>query len=234
VPSMPYLRFCRTSLAPSALALAALLLLPAAGAAASGNCTGTSADTWIDYAFWNNDVLTAEGAWQVNGATSARVQYFVDGTLYQTSTASGSSGAWNWFSFSDDFEGCGNHTFKVKACPRVWDGYGYTVCETHCDESSTVFSTEACAATLSVSFQCSLSGPNGVVGVQGTILSGNPPYKVETYVPSAWTTKYGSTTSTGPFSYSNRCSYAGYKVGLRITDDDGQVKTEYCYCDLLE
>lgn len=217
---------------PWMLAAAALLAFVWAGPAveAAGNCSGTSADTWIDYAYWSNDVIDSEGLWRVQGASSVRIRYRIDGTLYQTSTASGSPGTWYGWTFIDDFDECGDHTLEVEVCPRVWDGNGWTVCETHCDTDTVNFSTFDCP-NLDVDFECSLSGPGGVVGVLGTILDGNPPYKVETYAPYAWVTKYAATYSTGPHSYSNRCSYAGYKVGMRISDADGEVKLKYCYCE---
>jgi hypothetical protein len=201
-------------------------------AEAAGNCSGTSADVWIDYGYWGNDVIDSEGLWRVNGASSVRIRYRIDGNLYQTSTASGSPGTWYGWTFIDDFDECGNHTLEVEVCPRVWDGNGWSVCETHCDTDTANFTTFSCP-NLDVDWICSLSGPGGVVEVEGTILDGNPPYKVETYAPNAWVTKYAATYSTGPHSYSNRCSYPGYKVGMRITDADGEEEEKYCFCEVL-
>lgn len=209
------------------LALVALVVAAPAMANTAADCTGTGATSWIDYVLWNNDTVTAEGYWSVSGASSSRIEYRIDGTLYQTSYYNGSSG---WWLFADNFTTCGNHTLEVEVCPRVWDGSGYTICHQHCATDTMTFTSYAC---LDVDYTCSLSGPNGVVGVEGTVVTGTAPYKVETYSPSAWVTKYASTTSTGPFSYSNRCSYEGYKVGMRITDANGSVETRYCYCDLV-
>lgn len=214
----------------AALLLVAVLATPNAASAAAGNCSGTSADAWIDYVWWQANVLEGEGAWLVNGASSARVEYFVDGVLYQSSYPSGSSGSWNWWSFVDDFTQCGTHTFEVKVCPRVSDGSGYTVCETHCDSTSSTFSTFNCPDNLDVSYSCTLSGGGGAVTVQGTILAGDAPYEVEVADGSIWSTLYASTYSTGPFSHSARCTTPSDRIGMRITDADGDQKTRYCYC----
>ena len=215
----------------------AVFALPAMDANAAGLCANTGSDAWIDYVWYNNStrILEAEGAWKTTGASSARLQYYVDGVLFQTSYLNGTAGSWNSWSFSDNYSDCGNHTFKVKVCPRVWENGGFSVCEQHCTEESDPFVVDhsGCYPDLVLDVDCSLSGPNGVVGFEADILSGNPNYKIEYYTPSSWWTKYSSTSSTGTFTYSNRCSYAGYKIGIRVTDSKGQQEHRFCYCNLL-
>lgn len=217
----------RVALGCTALLLITLITLPAA---ASGVCTNTSADNWFDYVVWNNDVVDAEGAWKVTNASSVQIQFYINDVLYQTSTDSGSSGTWHSWVFQDNFDECGtSHVFKARVCPRVYDNGAWTVCETHCTENATSnFSTYSCVS-LDVDFDCDPGNPNGVVTLTADINDGNPPYQVEKFFPDSWYVSSSSTTSTY-HSDGGRCIPNTYVAGIRITDDDGQVKSQKCWC----
>lgn len=228
IPAVPTL-VRRVGLAVAFLALTGLLALPAS---AAGICTNTSADNWYDYLFWSNDVIDAEGAWKVNGASSARIQWYVNDTLYQTSNASGTSGSWQSWQFQDNFDECGTHVFKTKVCPRVYSNGAWTVCETHCEEDTYNFTTYTCPVELDVDFSCSYSGSSAPVAtLQATINSGNPPYQVEYFFPNSWGIGQSSTTST-QFTDSGRCFSASWAAGIRITDDADQVVYRKCHCGI--
>lgn len=211
-----------------ALAIAALAAAVPPAVSASGVCTGTSADAYIDYGYWDSgdQELEVEGYWRTFGASSARLQFYIDDQLYQTSYLGGGAGSWHPWLFQDDFDECGSHTFRVKVCPRVFEGGGYTVCETHCDEASAGFSTYGC---LDVDFDCDSTGPTGVVSLTADIQSGNPPYKVEKFFPNSWYVSSASTSSTF-HGDGGRCSLTTYRAGIRITDSDDQVESKICPC----
>lgn len=201
--------------------LALALLVAAAGgahAAAQAICTGTSATVSISSVSWSNNVVSAYGTWSVTNAEAGYIEYYIDGTLYQSELKIGTSGSWT---FGDSYSQCGSHTLTVYVYPAVYNGSGYTICWTHGTSTSAGF-TVTCAPHASMS--CTDIG-YPVVECTGTASGGSGPYTGWWKVDNGnWYQDYPYTSSYGPWSQQYVCKWrqgVSFTVYFKVRDSAG-------------
>lgn len=218
--------------------LAALAMLLTAGvplsAATQADCTGTYAYGNIADVSHGSGVISADGYFSVGGgATDARLDYFIDGSIIASEDIYSTSGYWD---ISDNYSGTCEHEFSVKICPKVCDGGGCVTCLQHCTTYDEDFIAQPCAPSLTLDYCDIDGGSTGVWSFQASASGGVPDssgtytYKTQWYQNGAYYTP-SSTYSSSPWDYSGRCSTSTWTVGLRVIDHAGQYSnTVTCPC----
>ena len=214
-------------------ALLALTLVWIAGPARAADCSGTSAFVAISSVNYSSQQVLADGTWSVSGgADSVRLQHFIDGTLFQDGSQSGTTGSW---SFIDDFAQCGDDLpFKACAAPRVCDGSGCTVCVEHETCKQKLFDSTDCSLTVSgplCSWTCSgfeFIGAECTGSCSVTASGGEAPYSALWHING--TPAHIQSSSTGTFNLSQIDCLSGDSIRVDITDDNNGSGSGFTTC----
>ena len=208
------------------LSCALLIALPAGAVTleAQAECSNTSATVTINSVEHScPDQLDADGSWTVSNADGVQLNYFVDEELYQEEDLLGSSGSWI---FGDIFDGSnGTYEFTVNACPRVWNGTGYTVCNQHCatDTQSFTVGSSPAASITGCFWDCDFNTNDCTGTCEGTATGGESPYRARWGVQGSFKILWEpwSGYQTPPFNSPELSCTVGDDVYLEVEDSCG-------------
>lgn len=230
-----------TSWKSSLVSLAGLVLVAApshtADLFAQADCSNTGASVSIASPgavhSCSSDTVSADGSWSITNADGVQLTYSIESSDYQEESKTGSWGSWD---FTDTFApNNGWYTFAVEACPRVWNGSGYTVCLQHCDTASDAFEVDCGAFTATITecfFDCDFMSNECTGACDAEVENGDSPYDHTWCVETGGSLICENTQSTSSTSFTSpslECE-VGDPVLLDVEDDNGAVASDDWTC----
>lgn len=204
---------------------------------AQADCSNTSASVSIASPgavhSCSTDTVSADGSWSVANADGVELTYYIEGTLYQRETKTGSSGSWD---FTDSFSASdGWYTFKVQACPTLDDGGTSTVCLQHCATASDDFEVDCSTLEVSITgclWDCDFMTNECTGTCDAEAQNGASPYDHTWCVDTDGNLVCESTQTSFSSSFTSptlECD-VGDPVLLDVEDDNGDVASDDWTC----